>query len=449
MFARLNYEQYLLMKKIVFFLLLVSPIKFLNAQASNDSLLTAASLQDCIQYALKHQPLIEQAKLDEQITNYNIRSKLADWYPQLNANYNLQHVFQRQTSFFNGTAVPIGVRNTSSAQLALNQTIFNRDVLLARKTQTDVRLQTTQQTEATKIDITADVSKAFYDVLTTRQQIQVATENIARLQKSLNDAFYRYQSGVTDKTDYKRAQIALNNTTATKQANEAALIAKIERLKSLMGYPKKAGLSIVYDSLQMEREVSFDTIQPISFSRRIEYQQLTTQKRLQKALTTYERNAFLPNLSANGAYNLNFLNDNFGKLYGVNYPYSYIGLTAGIPIFQGGKRRANLRAAELELARTDLDILNLENEINSQYATALSNYKGNLANYRASKANVDLAQEVYGVIELQYRAGVKTYLEVIAAESDLRTAQINYYNTLYQVLASKVDAEKALGLIRY
>jgi outer membrane protein TolC len=293
------------------------------------------------------------------------------------------------------------------------------------------------------------VSKAFYDVLTTRQQIQVANENIARLQKSLNDAFYRYQSGVTDKTDYKRAQIALNNTTATKQANEAALVAKLEFLKSLMGYPISASLTVVYDSLKMEREIPFDTLQPLDYLKRVEFQQLATQKRLQSALVRYERNGFLPTISANGAYNMNYLNNDFGKLYGENYPYSYIGLTAGISIFQGGKRRTNVRAAELQLARTDLDLVTLQNEINSQYAAALSAYKANLASYRASKANVDLAQEVYAVIELQYRAGVKTYLEVIASETDLRTAQINYYNALYQVLASKVDAERALGLKRY
>lgn len=432
---------------LLFFLFL--SIHRLSAQSQNDSLLTSASLEECIQYALKHQPQIKQAKIDEQITAYNIRSRLADWYPQINGNYNLQHVFQRQTSFFNGTAVPVGVRNTSSAQLSLNQTIFNRDVLFANRTQTDVRLQTSQQTESVKIDIATEVSKAFYDVLTTRQQIQVAAENISRLQKSLNDAFYQYQSGITDKTDYKRAQIALNNTAATKQANEAALVAKSERLKSLMGYPINAPFTVVYDSIKMEREIPFDTLQSLDYLRRIEYQQLTTQKRLQNALVLYEKNSFLPELSANGAYNMNFLNNDFGKLYGVNYPNSYIGLTARIPIFQGGKRRANIRAAQLELARTDLDIVNLQNEINSQYAAALSNYKANIAYYNASKANVALAQEVYTVIELQYRSGVKTYLEVIAAESDLRTAQINYYNNLYQVLASKVDAERALGLIRY
>ena len=56
---------------------------------------------------------------------------------------------------------------------------------------------------------------------------------------------------------------------------------------------------------------------------------------------------------------------------------------------------------------------------------------------------------MYDVINLQYKAGIKTYLEVINAETDLRTSQINYFNALNQVLASKVDAERALGLIQY
>ena len=108
-----------------------------------------------------------------------------------------------------------------------------------------------------------------------------------------------------------------------------------------------------------------------------------------------------------------------------------------------------MKSAKLTVAQIDLDLINLENLINSQYATALSNYKGSLANYLASKENVQLAQEVYDILNLQYKAGIKTYLEVINAETDLRTSQINYFNALNQVLASKVDAARALGLILY
>ncbi len=76
-------------------------------------------------------------------------------------------------------------------------------------------------------------------------------------------------------------------------------------------------------------------------------------------------------------------------------------------------------------------------------------YKANLVTYQALKQNVELAKEVYEVIQLQYKSGVKNYLEVITAETDLRNARINYFNALYAVLSSKIDVQKALGQINY
>src|SRR6185295_18833174 len=105
--------------------------------------------------------------------------------------------------------------------------------------------------------------------------------------------------------------------------------------------------------------------------------------------------------------------------------------------------------AEWELKRADLDIENFKNSVNAEYSAALANYKASLADYLAVKENVVLAQEVYDVINLQYSSGIKTYLEVITAETDLRTAQINYFNALYQVLSSKIDVQKSQGELRF
>ncbi len=52
-----------------------------------------------------------------------------------------------------------------------------------------------------------------------------------------------------------------------------------------------------------------------------------------------------------------------------------------------------------------------------------------------------LATDVYNVIQLQYQNGIRSYLDVTIAESDLRTTRINYYNALYQILASKIDVD--------
>ncbi len=419
------------------------------AQQQTDSLLQEATLENCVAYAVEKQVAVQQAQIDEAITEQAIKSRLSEWFPQVNFNYTFQHNFQVQTSVIGGNPVKLGVDNTSGVLFTLNQPIFNRDVLLASRTRADVRRQAEQNTQSVKIDVAANVSKAFYDVLTTEQQIRVSEENIVRLERSYQDAYHQYQAGITDKTDYKRAAIALNNTKASKRSYEVLLKARIAYLKAQMNYPVNAPLQIVYDSTQMEKEILLDTTQTPDYTKRIEYRLLTTQQRLQEANVQYNKWSFLPQLSANGAYNLNYLNNDFNKLYNQSYPASYAGLTLSFPIFQGGKRKYEIRQAQWELRRTNLDIVNLRNAVNAEYSGALANYKSNYAGYMATKENLALAEEVYNIIQLQYKSGVKTYLEVITSETDLRSAQINYYNALYELLASKVDVQKALGEVKY
>ncbi len=62
-----------------------------------------------------------------------------------------------------------------------------------------------------------------------------------------------------------------------------------------MGYPVEKELKISYDTLQMEREMLIDTIQGPDLNSRIEYQLLTTQKRLQEANVSYNKMEFPAN----------------------------------------------------------------------------------------------------------------------------------------------------------
>ncbi len=216
-----------------------------------------------------------------------------------------------------------------------------------------------------------------------------------------------------------------------------------------MGYSNPNKIDLVYDTAQMEKDIYIDTLQPINYSNRIEIQQLETQKKLQQYNLQYYKWSFLPNVSAYGNYNLNFLNNQFAKLYSATYPNSFAGLTLSVPIFQGGKRLYQIKTAEYQIVQADNDIKSQQNFINTQYQKAMSSYKSNLYNFFNLKENLALANDVYNIIQLQYRSGVKAFLDVIVAESDLRTAQINYYNALYQVLSSKIDVAQALGTVSY
>jgi outer membrane protein len=418
-----------------------------RAQTTTDSLLQQVTRQSAVDYAISHQPLVKQSLIDQEITETTIRSKLADWFPQIGFGYSYQHNFIIQTTIIGGNEVKLGVDNLSSAQFTASQNIFNRDLLLASRTRKDVRVRAQQMTSNTKIDIAAQVSKAFYDVLATKQQVRVTNQNIVRLERSLKDALAQYNAGIVDKTDYKRATISLNNVRASKKSLEELLKAKEETLKALMGYPVSERLNIVYDSLQMETEALLDTSQLPDYTNRIEYRLLSTERNLLAANLRYNRAAYLPSISANGAYNLNFQNTALGKLYNNTYLNSFAAISLSWPIFQGGKRKANVEAAEWELKRNELDIANLRNNVNAEFTQAMAQYRSSLINFLSLKENLVLAQEVYDVINLQYKAGIKAYFEVITAETDLRTAQINYYDALFGVLASKIDVQRALGQI--
>jgi outer membrane protein len=306
-----------------------------------------------------------------------------------------------------------------------------------------------QTTISDRIDIAVNVTKAFYNVLLTAKQIEVLDDDIRRLERNLKDTYNQYQGGLVDKTDYKRATITLNNSRAERKSNEEGLKANYAVLKQLMGYTGKDSIHLIYDSATMESEVLIDTLAQIDYTKRIEFQQLMTQKHLQEADVKYTKWAYIPSVTAGAGYNFNYINNRFSKLYNDNLPFSYAGLTVNFPIFQGTKRTQNIRAAELQLTRIDWDIVNLQNTITTQYAQALAAYKSNLNNYYVLRENLALARDVFNTIELQYRSGVKAYLELITAETDLRNAQSNYSDALYQVLSSRIDVQKSLGTVQY
>lgn len=434
----------------MFLLLLLLQKNQIATAQKDDSVLSNATLENCVQYALKHQPAINQSLIDEQIADREIKTKLADWLPQLNLNANYQNNFQLQSTKFGDQVINIGTYNASYVQFALTQTIFDRDVLLAKTSQRDVRTQFRQLTTNTKIYVAANVSKAFYDVLLSKRQIELLDQDIVLLERTFKDAYNQYKGGIVDKTDYQRATISLNNAKAQRKTSEEQLKSKYATLRLLMGYPTSGQLDVTADSAQMINQVAaVDTTLQVDYNNRIEFQLLQTQKRLLEANLKYYRWGFLPSLSAFGEYNLNYLNNQFGKLYNNNFPNSYAGVSLSVPIFQGTKRVQQIRTAELQLSRLNYNFDALKDSISAEYAQAMASFKANLNNFYFQKENLSIAQEVYNIIQMQYKAGIKTYLDVITANNDLFLSQTNYINALYQVLSNQIDVQRALGILKY
>jgi outer membrane protein TolC len=183
------------------------------AQTTN-SLNSNATLDELIQYALENKIEVKQAKLDQEIGEREIASALSGWFPQINANGSLTHFTQLPTANINGQNIAMGMKNTSALTFQADQAIINPGLFQASKAAQYIRRQNTLGVEDTKINTVVDVSKAYYDILTSEEQINIIQENISRLNRQYTEANARYETGLVDKTDYKRAQISLNNAKA-------------------------------------------------------------------------------------------------------------------------------------------------------------------------------------------------------------------------------------------
>lgn len=437
-------------KAALFLFLSTCALGYSHAQTSpktSGSLNNKATLDELIDYALSNKIELKQVQIDKEIGEKEIASALSGWFPQISATGSFAHNLKLPTTAFGDQNITLGQKNNSGLTFQADQNILNPELFQASKAAKFVRQNNDLSIENTRINTVVDVSKAYYDILTSEESINIINENIVRLERQHKEAFARYETGLVDKTDYKRALISLNNAKAQlKSANEARSY-KYDYMKFLLGMRTSEDISLSFENQSMESNILLDTTELLNIANRVEFRQLETMKELQKLNTQYQKWNFLPRLSAYANYGLSYRNDKFSKVYSDNFPSSTIGLSLSVPIFTGGRRLHDIRKSELEEERIELDLENLENQISTEYSAAMASYRANMNDWRNYRENMDLSEEVYNTIKLQYDAGIKTYLELMTAETDLKTSQLNYLNALYAVLSAKLDIQRALGIV--
>jgi outer membrane protein TolC len=420
---------------------------------SNSTSDTSFTLAQCVDYSLKHQPELQQALIGVDIVRTTNKISLSGWLPQAYLTGTVAHYLELPTGFINSNGSVIkqqeGIANTAIPTFSVSQAIFSPVLLYAGRSAPLYVKQAEQVTDSTKIFLVAIVSKSFYNLLQTLEQVSVLKEDTARLDKNLSDTYHQYVAGTVDETDYDEAAITLNNSKAQLIQQELTIKPQYAMLKQVMGFPPEKQFNVSFDTTQMMNDIAFDTTQQLNYEQRIEFQQLQTAKSLQHQVTAYYRNAFWPTVSAVFNYVPEFQSNTFPQLFGNVYPYSYVGLSISLPIFTGFARLENIHKSELQEHQLDWGQVDLKAQIYSDYASAIASYKSNLYNYTIMKDNEEKAKRVYGIVSLQYNQGVVAYLNVITAESNLISSEIGYVTALFQLLSSKIDLEKSMGIIKY
>lgn len=197
-----------------------------------------------------------------------------------------------------------------------------------------------------------------------------------------------------------------------------------------------------------------------NYNNRIEFSTLETQQALAGLDLANRRAGAYPRLVATAAYGFNGSAVNPSNLFAFRGPNSVdgngfpnqnwfgfgnVGLSLQIPVFDGFRRKYLVQQARIQQQTIERGFETLRQSIDLQDAQSRTTLVNALDVLDNQKSNLDLAEDVARVSRIKFQEGVGSNLEVVTAETDLRSAQTNYYAALYDVLVAKVDRDKATG----
>lgn len=446
-----------------------------NAQQANTSTINAFSARQAVDFALKNTVQVKNALLDIELQKQTNKEVTASAFPQITGSgsltYNPNVAVQTFPNFIaagtygvlvqnnvkDGNGNPIvapndfGLINAAfGAKYSLNggfdfkQLLFDGQVfvgLMARK----AAIQNAElAADVTKEQIKANVYKIYYQLVVGKRQIGTLDANIANYEKLLHDTREIYKNGFAEKLDVDKVQVQLNNLNTQKLKAQNQLDAGNAGLKFLMNMPQKDSL-VLTDTLSDEELKSNILDENYKYEDRKEYQLLETSLKLEQYNVKRYQLSKLPALSLDANYSQSAQRQQFDFFKGPYFTSSFVALRLNVPIFDGGARNARIASAKLDFLKTTNILDQLKSSIDNDVKQARINMKSALFTMDSQKKNIELAQQVYNTTKLKYEQGLGSNLEISNAQTDLVTAQNNYYSSLYDAIITKIDYLKAAG----
>ena len=433
------------MKSLVFTFALLLSSTAGNAQEK-------LTLGQCLNIGIENNLSLKIAKGEIVKGKHNISENRSRLLPQINFSASLNDNFDPPVSVTDGRAygktynVTKTLQYNSSAALALQMPLYSQTALTAISIAKTLDQLNQLSYEKAREDLMVQISKMYYLIQNTTEQISIVNDNIRRFKelRDITQAFY--DNGMALEIDLKRINVKIETMDVQLANAKAMLSEQYNMLKYVMDYP--AEKDIVVEEKVVDK---VDDAQLTGLNTNLYELQLLQKKldmaELQKKMA---KDGYLPTLalSANWAYTA--YTDKFKNWFHSGesnhwYRSNGIGLQLRVPVFDGFEKRSKIRKAQVDIDNAKLSYENALKSMQTQYANAINDLANNQRNYVKQRDNYRLAEGIYGVTVDRYREGIVSMVEVLQDEMSMSDAQNNYLTAHYNYQVSNLAVLKLTG----
>ena len=403
------------------------------------------TLEQALEIALSENPTVKIADKTIEAKKYAKRGTYAALWPDISASGAWQHNIQKPTFHIMGQTMKVGTMNNVNAGVTAAMPLVNAQLWKSLKLSAmDVELAV-EQARSSRIDMIEQVSKAFYQVLLAKDSYNVykrvydnAVENHKIVEK-------RYAVGQVSEYDFIRSQVTVSNAEPNVFGAENSVVLALWQLKALLGVDLDMNVDCAGSLADYEVDMTSQINMDGTLAENSAMRQLDIQERMLEQALKLKRAANLPSLAASINYQFTAMDESFALAHYRWNPSSTAALSLSIPIFSGGKRRADINQAKIDLSNIQLQRENTERQLRTAIMSYYSNMQTNLKQYHASSQNIATAKRGYDISVKRYEVGGGTLVDVDNSQLAYTQAELSRSTSIYEYLINKVSMEKIMG----
>jgi outer membrane protein TolC len=285
------------------------------------------------------------------------------------------------------------------------------------------------------------VGNAYLMAIAGKAQVQAATAELTTAQALYQLALDRDQAGLSPQIDTLRALVELKSRQENLLAAENDYATEKLNLARVIGLPN--GQAFELASQVPYQPMPGQTLEEAlaqAYQHRGDYQAALAEIAAAESQRSAAQAERLPTISFNA---------NWGDIgtepTDAHQTYQVAG-TLRIPIFQGGRVRGEITAADARLRQAQEQLANLKEQIDYDVRTALLNLKTDASQVAVAETNTTLAAQTLEQARDRFASGVADNLEVVQAQQTVAQADETYIASLYRYNLSKLALARAMGV---
>lgn len=397
-----------------------------------------------------HQLKADQARYQAGLETQTIGR--AALLPQINASAQFSDTSQDYSGYQNGAPtggqVNVDVA-TETYAVTLTQPLFNMAAWFGYQQSKTLSEQAEAQFSADQQSLIIRVAEAYFNVLSTIDNLQTAIAEQNALSHQLEQTRQRFEVGLTAITDVHEAQSAYDTSVANTLSAKGNLGIAFEQLEVLTGKPMNS-VAPLLDNFPVSMPVPQARQDWVDFAINNNYNLKVAKLSAESARDNARAKAsnHLPTIT--GSLTYTDYDDTDTKIFGNNYGSeinegSTVAVSVNVPIFSGmrvsGERR---QAYQQSMQSEELFNQALRDTIQSARSLHLS-VATDVAQIKARNQATISSQSALEATQAGYEVGTRNLVDVLNAQRTLFEAQRNYDSSRYAYVLDMLKLKQAAG----